>query len=74
MGKTGSYNGSNYVIPKEEDLISLCLEEDRLWMLAVSPHLTHIALGRKTLALFEGSLSNINHLLNRKELLMNEEF
>lgn len=40
--KSGNYNIGNYVIPKEQDLISMCLQEDRMWMLANSPVLNSL--------------------------------
>ena len=35
--RNSHYNAGNYIIPKEEDLVSICLDEDRLWILASSP-------------------------------------
>lgn len=58
-------NESNTVIPKEEDLISLCLDEDRLWMLANSPILKELE-NKYSFKLYEGSLGDLNFLLKKK--------
>lgn len=68
IGGIGSQN--NTVIPKEEDLVSLCLDEDRLWMLANSPILKEME-NKPSFKLYEGSLSDVNFLLKKKELMMN---
>ena len=62
------------MIPKEEDLVSLYVEEDKLWMLAQSPILNPLDAKANLYILYEGSLLNINSLMTRKELLMSERY
>ena len=72
--KSNLYNISRFIIPKEEDVISLCLEEDKLLMLAPAPLLPQIDARVGIYTLYEGSLANLNDLLLRRELHMQERF
>ena len=69
--KSRHYNSGNFIIPKEEDLVSMCLDEDRLWILANSPVINPVDGKYSLYVLYEGSMNNMSHLLARKELLMN---
>ena len=61
-------------MPREEDIISLCIYEDRLMALSSSPILSSLQLGTKKFHLYEGILSNIADIFNRHEVQMNEKF
>jgi hypothetical protein len=62
------------LIPKEEDLVSLCLEEDHLLLLSNSPILHSLDNKPNNYVLYEGSLANMSDLLTRRELPMQERF
>jgi hypothetical protein len=72
--KAGSYSVGSSIIPKEEDLVSMCLDEDRLWMLANSPILSVVEGKGSLFVLYEGTLGNIDSLLARKELTMTDKY
>jgi hypothetical protein len=70
--KSNNYNIGNFLIPKEEDLASLHLDEDRLLLLSNSPVLHSLDNKPNNYILYEGSLANINDLATRRELPMAE--
>lgn len=47
-------------MPREDDIVSLCLEEDRLYLLSNSPIIHSIDRTGLKFVLYEGSLTNIN--------------
>jgi hypothetical protein len=64
--KSSSYNMGNFLIPKEEDLASVHLDEDRLLLLSNSPVLHSLENKPNNYILYEGSLANINDLVTRR--------
>ncbi len=52
--------------PKEEDLVSLCLDEDRLLLLSSSPVLHSLDNRPNNYFLYEGSLANMADLVTRR--------
>lgn len=57
---------NRFIIPKEEDVISLCLDEDKLLMLAPAPLLPQFDARIGVYTLYEGSLTNLNDILLRR--------
>ncbi len=72
--KSYNYNISNFLMPREEDIISLCLDEDKLYVLSSSPVIHSIESTNSKYVLYEGNLSNMNDVLNKHELQMYERF
>lgn len=68
--KTSSYIITNYLMPREEDIVSLCLEEDRLFLLSNSPIIHSIDRAGLRFVLYEGTFANMNEVLRRREVQM----
>jgi len=61
-------------MPREEDIVSLCIDEDRLYVLSSSPVIHSIEFSNSRYVLYEGNLSNMNDITNKHELQMHEKF
>ena len=65
---------ANYLMPREDDIVSLCLDEDKLFLLSNSPIIHSIDRSGVKFILYEGSLSNINDVLKKQEIPMGVKF
>lgn len=72
--KNYSYNISNFLMPRQEDIVSLCLDEDRLYVLSSSPVIHSIEFSSCKYVLYEGNLSSINDIVHKHELQMHEKY
>jgi hypothetical protein len=76
--KSSHYNTAPFLIPREEDLVSMCLEEDKLLLLSSSmlcsmdnpSSLSNLS----SYSLYQGSLESIGDLFTRRELPMLERY
>lgn len=68
--KTSSYVITNYLMPREDDIISLCLEEDKLYLLSNSPIIHSVDRTSVRFIFYEGSLANMNEVMRKKEIQM----
>jgi len=79
--KSSHYNMGPFLIPKEEDLVSMCLEEDKLLLLSSSVlhYMDNLPSNLSnsncwSYSLYQGSLESICDLFTRRELPMLERY
>lgn len=68
--KTSSYVITNYLMPREEDIVSICLEEDKLYLLSNSLIIHSIDRTGLKFVFYEGYLANMNEVMRKKEIQM----
>lgn len=72
--KNSNYWIANYLMPKEEHIVSLCFEEDKIFLLSNSS-LIHSGEGSGAhYVLYEGSFSNMGEVLRKREIYMGIKF
>ena len=57
---------ANYLMPREDDIVSLCLDEDKIFLLSNSPIIHSIDRAGVKFVLYEGSLTNMSDVLKKQ--------
>ena len=72
--KTNSYIIANCLMPKEEDIVSFCLDDNKIYLLSNSPLIHEIGSKDIRFILYQGSLSNMTEIFNKRDIIMSIKY